>query len=310
MLKLGKTPARSGAYGSVALVNYLTTALPPAPAIFGHADVVTEWGMDGNDNYGDCVWAGADHEHLYWNAQAKKLVSFSTETALADYAAVTGFNPNDPNSDQGTDMAQAAKYRRTVGVIDGNQKRHKIDAYLALPGISARGRNSVTMLGSLASAAYVFGVVGVGIEFPSSAMGQFNTGQPWDVVEGASIEGGHYVPLIGRNAAGNFLVVTWGKVQEVTPAFLEAYVDEALVYLNHEQLVNGVGIDGFDLAALQADLAALGGTPAPTPTPSPTPVPTDPLAEARAVLDPWAKKSHTGSNKKAAAAWAAYSASV
>lgn len=307
-LPLGKLPAREGAY-SFKLKKYLRKSLSPAPVVFGHQTLVkaNDYGMFGNDRVGDCVFAGADHETMIWTAEAGTPASFSESTAIRDYSAVTGYSPSDPNSDQGTDMEEAAKYRRKTGIIDVKGARHKVEAYLELPGVSARGQNNPGLPRSIANAAYHFGGVGIGIEFPGTAMDQFDAGQPWDVVPGASIEGGHYVPLVGRIANGNFLVVTWGKLQEVTPAFLTAYVDEAVVYVTSERLKNGKTLEGFDLATLEADLAALGGTtpePDPTPVPTPTPTPvTDPNVD---VLNTWASKHHTGSNAKAAKAWLTY----
>lgn len=276
--RLGKLPAREGAV-TFKLTDYLpVSTLPPAPTAFDHHGLVASWGMLGNDQYGDCVFAGAAHETMLWTAEAERNAYFSTNNALSDYSAVTGFNPNDPNSDQGTDMEAAAAYRRKTGIIDASGKRHKVGAYIALPGVRAQGDNSPSMLDSLASVAYVFGAVGIGIEFPSSAMDQFNSNQPWDVVPGSQIEGGHYVPVIGRLDNGNFLVVTWGAIQEVTPAFLLRYTDEAIVYLSTEFLNGGgVTIDGFNLTQLNADIKSLGGQPVPVPAP-PAPAPTPPPA--------------------------------
>lgn len=274
-LRIGKLPAREGAV-KFSLAHYLPQdALPPAPTAFDHHGLVTDWGMLANDSVGCCVFSGAGHETELWNAEAGKFVIFDARAVLSDYSAVTGYDPNDPNSDQGTDMEVAAKYRRKTGVLDAGGFRHKVGAYVALPGVRAHGDNDPAMLDTLASAAYLFAAIGVGIEFPSSAMDQFNNNQPWDVVNGSPIEGGHYIPVIGRLENGNYLCVTWGQVQEVTPAFLLKYVDEAIVYLSTEFL-NGQGqsIDGFDLAALNADIAALGGSPVPNPAPSPSPAPT------------------------------------
>jgi hypothetical protein len=273
--KSGKTPARPNAI-KFGLTDYIAIQdLPAAPAVFGHTELIGDWGMLGNDNYGDCVWAGADHETLYWNAAEGTFLTFTDANALADYAAVTGFDPNNPNTDQGTDMEEAAKYRRKTGVVDGFGKRHTVAAYVALPGVNPRATNTADLLPALANASYVFGAVGIGIAFPSTAMDQFNQHKPWDYVPGARIEGGHYVTVVGRNTAGNFQVVTWGRIQEVTPAFLLEYVDEAIVYLSTEFLAgDGFTIDGFDLAKLNADLVSLGGSPVPVPAPTPAPVPT------------------------------------
>jgi hypothetical protein len=244
--KLGKTPARPGA-ASLKLSTYLdAAALPDVPKAFGHQDLVGSFGMLANDRVGDCVWAGAAHETLMWNAEGRRPVVFTDSDVLADYSRVTGYKPSDPSTDQGTDMEVAAKFRRKTGIRSHNGTRHRIAAYLALEGVE-----------DLAIAAYLFGSVGIGVQIPSSAMEQFDAGEPWKIVAGDDIEGGHYVPLVGRASNGHFLVVTWGRVQEVTAGWLRKYVDEALVYLSAEALVEGKSPEGFDVKALTADLAAL-----------------------------------------------------
>src|SRR5262249_7261133 len=149
--------------------------------------------MLGNDHYGDCVFAGAAHETMLWNKRAGHTVDMSTEQTLLDYSDVTGFDPADPNSDQGTYVLDALKYRQKTGIRDEAGGRHKIAAYASLmPGD----------FGAAVQAAYIFGAIGIGFEFPDSAWEQWDHGEYWDVVDGASIEGGHYVPVVGsRNSA-------------------------------------------------------------------------------------------------------------
>lgn len=246
--KLGKTPARPGAV-SMKLSAYLPKAqLPVPPTNFGHYDLISSYGMLGNDNYGDCVWAGAAHETMMWCKEVGSTIAFNDKGVLGDYSAVTGFKPTDPSTDKGTDMQVAASYRRKTGVKDATGKRHKVVAYLAI----TKGN-----MDQHCSAAYLFGAVGIGIKFPGSAMDQFNAGKPWDVVAGAKIEGGHYIPLVGRRN-GNLLVVTWGRMQEMTPAFFQQYNDESVVYLTKEDLKAGVTPEGFNVKQLTADLATLG----------------------------------------------------
>jgi len=204
--------------------------------------------MLGNDQYGDCVWAGAAHETMLWNAERGKTVVFDATHVLGDYSKVTGFNPHDPNSDQGTDVHQALNYRRRTGVADQTAVRHKLGAYVALtPGSWTQ----------LLSACYVFSAVGIGIQFPESAMAQFNAGKPWTPVAGSQIEGGHYVPVVGRPTSSYVDVVTWGKVQRMSASFYEKYCDEAYAILSTEMLDAGKTLEGFDLGQLQADLAAI-----------------------------------------------------
>jgi hypothetical protein len=245
--KLGKTPARPGAV-KMKLSDYLAKPqLPVPPANFGHYEIISNYGMLGNDQYGDCVWAGAGHETMMWCEEVGSTVSFTDKGVLSDYSKVTGFKPNDPSTDNGTDMQLAASYRRKTGVVDAAGKRHKVVAYLAL----VKGN-----LDQQISAAYLFGAVGIGIKFPKSAMDQFNAGKPWDVVAGSPIDGGHYIPLVGRSN-GNLVVITWGKIQQMTPAFFKKYNDESIVYLTKEDLKANVTPEGFNISQLQSDLAAL-----------------------------------------------------
>lgn len=244
--KLGKLPARKGAI-KLELSNYLALPTLVLPKTFGHQKLVTDWAMLGNDQYGDCVWAGAGHETMLWNREAGKAVGITTANALADYAAVTGFKPDDPNTDQGTDMQVAASYRLKTGVVDSKGQRHKVGAYLAIK----LGDETL-----LKQAMYIFGSVGIGIQFPSTAMDQFNADKPWSVVAKATIDGGHYIPGVGFDSKYVY-VVSWGKCIKMTWGFFKKYADEAIVYLSEEFLTNGKSLEGFNLTQLQADLKAL-----------------------------------------------------
>ncbi|HEY6240245.1 MAG TPA: hypothetical protein VIW78_05345 [Burkholderiales bacterium] len=257
--KLGKKPATYDKR-DLQFAHYRTVAaLPPYPRNFGHETLIgaKSWQMLGNgpDNTvsknfqgaGDCVFAGGDHETMLWTLEGGKPAKFLGKNAIADYSAVTGYNPNDPNTDDGTDVREALKYRRKTGLIDASGKRHKIGAYLALePG----------NLDHLYEALYLFGVVGIGINFPNTAMDQFNAGKPWSVVAGAENDGGHYIPLVARRT--NLECVTWGRIQQVTLRFYQTYCDEAWAILSPEMIKGGKSPEGFDLDQLKADLNLVG----------------------------------------------------
>lgn len=248
------------------------------PSVFGHGNAFGDWGMLGNDQWGDCVFAGSDHETMLLNQLAAggtpglNVVTFTSDNALGDYGAVTGFTPTDPNTDQGTDVGQALSYRLKTGVLDSTGKRHKIAAYVSIePG----------NLQHLIEALYIFEAVGIGINFPGSAMDQFNAGQVWSVVPGAAIDGGHYVPLVGVPAVGNLACVTWGKTQVLTDEFFSTYCDEAygIISLEALQARSETNFAGFDWQQLIADAGLVGtisdpNPPDPAPSPSPAPVPT------------------------------------
>ncbi len=245
--RYGKKAARPGAM-LLTLRDYVDKSkLPPVPENFGHDSSIVQWNLYGNATYGDCVWAGAAHETMIWNAVAGHPVTISTADVLDDYAAVTGFDPKKPDTDQGTDMVEAAQYRQKVGIRDTQNNRHKIGAYLSLqPGD----------LSDIWAATYLFGAVGIGLKMPESTQTQFDAGQPWTVVSGSKIDGGHYTALCGRQ--GDYLhVITWGAVQRMTLEFFQTFCDEAVAYLSAEDLTNGKSPEGFDYASLTADLAAL-----------------------------------------------------
>lgn len=240
-------------------------ATPPATVDYsGFAPV----GMLGNDTAGDCVEAGSGHlvEQFTFYGQGSEYV-VSTQQAIAMYSTITGYNPADPNTDQGTVLQDGLDYMRKTG-IGG----HKLAAFAQL---------DPTDMNEVKLAVAEFGSVIIGFAFPDSAMDQFNAGQPWDVVPGAQIEGGHCVTVVGYTSA-YLLVVTWGQIVKMTPAFWNAYVagrgmgGEAWAVISEDwwNAAKGVDPEGVDLATLGAQWASLTGQANPFPN-DPTP-PVDP----------------------------------
>jgi hypothetical protein len=252
-LKLGKKPATDDSRDLLFSTYLDATKLPAVPAQFGHEALFgpKAWGMLGNDEWGDCAWAGPAHETMLLTKEGGKPASFTTAGVLSDYSAGTGFDPHSgpPGhnpTDKGSDVRAVLKYRRKTGIIDAAEKRHKIGAFVKL-----EPKN----LTHVYQALYLFQAVGIGIEFPGTAMEQFNEGKPWSVVPGAQIEGGHYVCCVGKRA--NIDIVTWGALQQMTVEFFEQYCDEAWVYISTEDLNKGEDPDGFNLTQLHADLEAV-----------------------------------------------------
>jgi hypothetical protein len=250
--KLGKLPRRPGSIKLDFRDVFDVTKLPSLPATgWGVQPSSKDYGMLGNDQWGDCVIAGGMHESIVLNSEAGNPVPrFTTLDAQDEYTAVTGFNPADLSTDQGTDVQAAAAYRLKTGYRDSKGNRHKIVAYLAV--------NS----DDLPLAAYTLGSAGWGMNVPASAEGQFDAGQPWTFVPGDRLQGQHYVPLVGRTSVGNDVVITWGRSQEVTIPFYNAYFDEGIGYVSQEFLNNSTHLspEQFDLAALQSFLTKLGAS--------------------------------------------------
>jgi hypothetical protein len=233
--------------------------LPAPPTRFGFGLAYTDWSMLGNgpddtvqpgfQGAGDCVWAGAAHETMLLNHSVGVEVPFTGAAVISDYSAATGYVIGDDNTDVGTEPRQAYLYRQATGIIDANQTRHKIGAFVALTAGDVQ---------ELLTAAFWFECVGIGIQFPDTAMDQFDRGEPWDVVPGAKIEGGHYIVGTGRRAPNDNGVLTWGKRQSMTDRFYETYNDESWAFVSEEELRNGVSRRGLRLDALNAALQNLG----------------------------------------------------
>jgi hypothetical protein len=240
--------------------RYRTPApLPAPPADWGYDNVIAHggWGMLGNDSWGDCVWAGAAHEHILTSTVAKRPVAFDDAGVLSDYSATTGFDPNAGTpgqnpTDRGTNVRAALGYRRATGIVDASGARHKITAYLALD----IGKIKAGDFSEVAEAAYLFGAVGIGIQVPQSAETEFHDHKMWSYVAGSPNAGGHYVPIVAHRH--HIECVTWGRVQPMGDRFVSHYVDEAWAIVNPDFLdVNGQNPEGFNMSQLMADLAAL-----------------------------------------------------
>jgi hypothetical protein len=128
--------------------------------------------------------------------------------------------------------------------------RDKITAYVSV---------NPSNIAHVKAAIYLFGGVYTGISLPLTAQTQHE----WDVVgdgrTGNSAPGswgGHAVPYLVYTPT-TFGVVTWGDVLSLTTRFHEAYTDELYAVISPQFLKAGESPAGFNLAALQSDLAAL-----------------------------------------------------
>lgn len=234
--------------------------------------------MDLNDQLGDCTAAGAAHAEETWSYLGQgALVNPTQQDVVNFYSGSTGYVQGDPSTDQGGDMQTVLAYWMSTGMAG-----HKIAGFFAI---------DPTDFEEMRAALYLFGPLYIGFEFPQSAMDQFNAGKPWDYSRaGSQIVGGHCVTVQKMVKGGNLTVVTWGTLEEMTPAFWSHYVDEPYIALSQEWINNSTSMTpaGLDYAAANAAVASVFGkpgpfvvgsggntppTPVPTPTPTPTPTP-------------------------------------
>jgi hypothetical protein len=227
---------------------FMGPALPLAKVGYAHDLWTNQWGMLGNDRVGDCVFAGGAHEQMIFAYSGGHLVTFTDQGVLGDYSAVTGYDPRNPATDQGTDPVQAANYRRHVGLVDAVGVRHQIGAFALLDA-----GNWTEMLQALR-----FGeAISFCFDVPESAMQQFSQGHRWSYVGDRNIIGGHYVCTAARPGVSVAEAVTWGERQQFTRKFFEKYNSLGIVYFSPEMLKGGKSPEGLDVAAINQALAQL-----------------------------------------------------
>lgn len=240
-LKLGKLPVRTDVR-TLSLARYVdTAALPPAPAQLDLTAHVPAWPMYDNDRIGDCTTAAAGHMIEAWSA-----ASHGTAVEVSDAAVVDAFDHVkvvDPaTGEEGAVELDVLTYWRKSG-IGG----HRIGAF---------ARVAVHDAALVRSAAYLFGGLYIGLALPLSAQTQ----QEWDWTGSLTGParpgswGGHAVDIVGY-AADALTIVTWGALKRMTWSFWDRYVDECYGILSDDFLNQGKAPNGFDLAALKADLA-------------------------------------------------------
>lgn len=233
-MKLGRLPAtRPAALKDLAV--YATGVLPAPPAAVSAPKV--PFPIDGNDQYGDCTIAGADHLARAWNAETGEHDHLPTEQQIVtEYFKLTG------GEDTGLNEAEVLRTWHGEGLhLFGGQ----IAAYAPVPPASVL---------QLHQAVAFYGGCYLGIACPQSAQEQFQNQEPWTYVHGSPIEGGHCIVAIGYDQTG-LLCATWGGVTKVTYGFCAHYLEEAWVVLPHQMVEAKKDSLGLDLASLQADLA-------------------------------------------------------
>lgn len=286
--RIKNDPSRPRITLSTREVLGLAAYSPPLTIDHYSAVPAASWGMDKNDALGDCTVADVDHE-----VKSDQVTAGNTEVASSEaecvtiYQTVGGYNPADPSTDQGAEMQVVRQDWRKSGFTLGGQTNQ----ILLFAEVDFGQRNLVEWCLDN------FGSIGLGINFPDSAMTQFNNGQPWDVVPNAPTPTeGHAIALVGYDET-YWYVVTWGKVQKMTPQFFTAYVEECWVSLTADfvntksgdtalgQTLYQMGLQ-FQTVTGQANPVPAPPAPAPTPQPTPVPVPPNPAPSPAPVPTP------------------------
>lgn len=262
-MKLGLNPYRRTlkttlqGIATAKILDMLGPAPSASPGYSGNADIQCsgDFGIDGNDDYGDCVFADVAHRIMVRTAMmgAGKMVTPTQAETLQLYSEVTGFDPNNPNTDQGGDLVTTAQYMQKTGMLIGGV-RHTEDG---------NGIIAPQNLDHVKWSICLFGCTPMGWNsLPQSALDQFDAGQPFDYVKGSPIVGGHdmlgleYRPESPTNPG--WLVGTWGKRWPATDAFVLNYLSEVVpVGAKDFITANGLAPSGVNLPQILQLLAEI-----------------------------------------------------
>lgn len=252
LMKLGKKAKRFDPR-TFQLAKYLQRpALLAPPSEVSYVVKVPSWPMLLNDELGDCVIAAMGHMVQQWSFFATRgagMVTMSDAEALGAYEAIGGYSPEDPSTDQGCDMLTALNFWRKNGIQVGG-KTHKIVAFAEVDPTNPT---------EVQQAIYLFGNMFTGVQLPVSAQDADDWTVPDGGIYGSTGQpgswGGHCIPTCASSPITK-TVVTWGSRLKMSDNFLLDYCDEAYAVLSLDWIESSAP-NGFNLAQLQADLAAL-----------------------------------------------------
>ena len=234
--------------------EYLGGALPTPVYPIDVTHGISDWGMLGNDQYGDCVPAAWSHD---------RMLADPRPTITAD-EVVQLYLTYDHGADDGVVIADFLLYLYQQKLINGFApvQLESVDAVMAQ---LARG-------------------VILGVNLTDDAQQLFSTRQPWTIANGERPDpaDGHGILKVKAASLGGIgTCVTWGDVQQFEHDWGTSCIEEAFAVLNPDDMsADDYAAMCADLDALpQVHLAPIPTPPAPAPAPAPEPVPAPPAPE-------------------------------
>jgi hypothetical protein len=193
---------------------------------------VSDWPMMDNDKIGDCAIATVGHLiQLYTSYTKKTPIVMNDEEIIHMYSAVSGYNPNNPASDQGCVISSVLNYWINNGVQIGGYS------------------DKISLLW--------FGGVYIGINMPLA----WQSADSWTLPSNTHGNnapgswGGHAVPIVAYDHTG-VTVITWGEKMVMTWDALAVYCDEAWAVISAD-FINQQGLTpaNFDWTYLLAAMS-------------------------------------------------------
>lgn len=240
--RLGKLPPKFDAR-TLRIANYrMRRARRPAPKHQNRTRRVIAAGgypMHRNNELGDCTCVTVAHFDRTARVWGRRGVEGAMDDAavVSLYSAACGYVEGSPSTDNGGYLLDVLKEARKRGLIH------------AFAAIDASNDEELRFVIDM------FGGAAVGMMLPVSAQAE----RVWTATSGVGSEpwswGGH-ATYLGDYKKNRWVVATWAELQEMTDEWRDRYMDEAFAVLDVDWIrENGKSVKGFDLAALERDLA-------------------------------------------------------
>jgi hypothetical protein len=215
--------------------------------------------MDGNNSYGDCLYAAACHADNTFTGNVGTESTFDQNTIIQDYLQLSG-------GDNGLDEAE----------IIGAWKEGLADTPAAtiLDALDV----DTTDAQLVQAAINLFGGLFFMLDVPDAWYTDFDTGAIWDAPATPDGNNGHGIWWNGIDVNGHYKFQSWGTYGWITPAGVadcdpSGFVVFSLRWFNQQGVApNGMTYD--NLAGLWVQAGGNPLPPSPFPASGPTPSPT------------------------------------
>lgn len=253
--------------------------------------------MDKNDEWGDCVVAGADHalQVIYTLLAGPGSWTNWTDSQILDNYRTQNKNFDPSSTTHGPGSADDG------GMIIQDFLSYLVKQEVILGFAAVDPKNTE----ELKAAIWLGVAIITGEDLQVAQQNQ----TVWDYVGGSGDWGTHCTTLVGYHPSPT--TVTWGELVDMTIAFIQHQMSEAWFIITKAHIEHPNFRAGFDLAKFAQAYTALTERPFPVditdpPGPDPTPAGGD---FPWAVLDPWLADPHryalTSKAAKAIQAWRA-----
>lgn len=253
--KLGRRMGVSEIGSQFKLEDYIANPLPVNTTACDFTSQVAQWGILGNDYYGDCGFAGRVHYDMAnaWTAKEQPAGNITDTAVWPTYAeVVNAYLAYDNGQDIGVDLGEVLLFWLTNPLANLKPIGGFAQVSVSEPGYS--------------SALHVFGALYDGHLVSQEAMDEYEAGEPWTSTATDWV-GGHCTPTLALpdtthapHVPGFGRKVTWGTDQLFSWPWWQTCREESYVIFTQEQAEAPGGVyNEVQVAALKADILKLHG---------------------------------------------------